>query len=72
MCGTHVKQQIGGQHMHNGIGYAETAQQNAEEVEERRHRNSKLRPHCASVDNRSHRVCGIMETVNRFVKQYKS
>lgn len=24
MCGTHVKQQIGRQHMHDGIGYAET------------------------------------------------
>ncbi|SSL81588.1 Uncharacterised protein [Klebsiella pneumoniae] len=42
MCGTHVKQQIGRQHMHDGIGYAETAQQNAEEVEERRHRHSEL------------------------------
>jgi hypothetical protein len=33
-----VKQQVRWQHMHDGIGYAETAQQNAEKVEECRHR----------------------------------
>ncbi|STW04045.1 Uncharacterised protein [Klebsiella grimontii] len=58
--------------MHDGIGYAETAQQNAEEVKKSRHRHSKLRPHCACVDHRCNSVCGIMKTIDRFVKKHES
>ena len=72
MSGTHIEQQIRRQHMHDGIGHAQTAQQNAEEVEERRHRHRKLGTHRPGVDNRRDGVCSIMKTVDCFVKQYES
>ncbi|SAI94903.1 Uncharacterised protein [Enterobacter cloacae] len=72
MTGTHVKQQIRWQHMHNGIRNAQSAQEDTKKVKYRRHHDRKLRSHCASVDNRCYCVCSVVEAVDRFVKQHKN
>ncbi|MPN20509.1 hypothetical protein SDC9_167888 [bioreactor metagenome] len=57
--------------MHNGIGNAESAQQDAKEVENRRHHHCQLGLHGPGINDGRDRIGGVVKSVYGFVKQDK-
>ncbi|MCY1446272.1 hypothetical protein D9M71_628260 [compost metagenome] len=55
--------------MDDGIGHADTAQQYTEEVEDAREDHRPVGRHGLGVDDRGHRVGGVMETVDELEGQ---
>ena len=57
--------------MNNSVSDTQSTEQHAKEVEYTRHHHSKLGTHGTRIDDRRNCVGRVVETVDRFVKQYK-
>ncbi|CFN77362.1 Uncharacterised protein [Bordetella pertussis] len=52
--------------MHDGVGHAHPAQQHAEEVEDAGENDGQVRRHGLGVDDRGHRIGGVVKAVDEF------
>lgn len=57
--------------MYDGIGNAEPTQQDAKEIESRRHHYCQLGLHGTSINDGRDRISGVVKSVYGFVKQDK-